>query len=384
MSKSNKLAQKLAILSISLFLASNNVISGSLIYIQHAFGLTRASAEFIVTLSSFATVVFILMAEIIAQKIGMKKTVLLGLSLVSLSGVIPVIFNSYFSILLSRIILGSGLGLFNGHSANYINLLYKDNDERTSLHALRNAAEFIGQILLYTLAGILVQVNFIYTFLVYSTAIFILIFFKVNVEDVRLEKEKAKVYIDSNIFLFIIFAMVMILNVTCMLTRFPFVAELNRGRGVNISFYLNLVPVFGMISALLFTPINLKIREYTLFLGILLYSFANFLIIFCEHSFWGFIGCILLTVFAQSLCMPYIFAEVPRYVRGQSSRLATNLIFIGCNVGGFIAPLFLAGVDNILKTKSLSKGFVGFVLIYLILFSIFFYRNRMNKRNREN
>lgn len=384
MSKSNRLAQKLAILSISLFLASNNVISGSLINIQHAFNLTRANTEFIVTLSSIATVIFILLAEIIAQKIGMKKTVLLGLSLVSLSGVIPVIFNTYPSILLSRIILGSGLGLFNGHSANYINLLYDDNDGRTSLHALRNAAEFIGQILLYTLAGVLVQINFIYTFLVYSTAILIFIIFKINVEDVELEKEKSKVYLDSNIFLFIIFAMVMILNTTCMLTRFPFVAELNRGMGINISFYLNLVPVIGMISALLFTPINLKIRDYTIFLGLSLYTLSNFLIIFCEHSFWGFIGCILLTVFAQSLCMPYIFAEVPRYVRGQSSRLATNLIFIGCNIGGFIAPFFLAGVDNILNTKSLSKGFVGFVVIYLSLFAIFLYRNRMSKRNMTN
>ncbi|MDY3006520.1 MFS transporter [Anaerococcus porci] len=382
MSKSQNIAQKLAILSISLLLASNNAISGSLIYIQHAFNLTRSNTEFIVTLASFSTMIFILLAEYIAQNIGMKKTVLLGLSLVSISGVIPVIFNSYPLILLSRVILGSGLGLFNGHSANYINLLYNDNDERTKLHALRNAAEFIGQIFLYTLAGILVQVNFIYTFLVYSTAIIIFIIFKINVQDVKLEKEKTRVYIDSNIFLFIIFAMIMILNMTCMQTRFPFVASLTRGMGINISFYLNLVPIIGMFSAILFTPINLKLREYTIFLGLFLYTLANILIIGYENSFWGFLSCILLAVFAQSLCMPYIFAEVPRYVRGQSSRLATNLIFIGCNVGVFMAPLFLSWIDKFLNTKSLSKGFIAFVIIHIILIAIFFYRNKMNKRNR--
>lgn len=381
MSKTHNIAQKLAILSISLFLASNNAISGSLIYIQHAFSLSRENTEFIVTIASFTTMIFILLAENIAQKIGIKNTVLLGLAFVSISGVIPLIFNTYLSILVSRIILGSGLGLFNGHAANYINLVYLDNDERTNIHALRNAAEFIGQILLYTLAGFLVQINFIYTFLIYSTAILVLIFFKVNVEDVKIEKEKTKVYIDSNIFLFIIFAMIMILNITCMLTRFPFVASLNKGIDINISFYLNLVPIVGMISALLFTPINLMIRDYTILFGIFFYIISNFLIIEFGKSFWGFLICILICVFAQSLCMPYIFAQVPRYVRGQNSRIATNLIFIGCNIGVFIAPVFLSKVDSILNTRSLSKSFVAFGIIYIILFLIFSYRHKMRKKN---
>lgn len=380
MKKNNNIFQKLAILSISLVLASNNAISGSLIYIQHAFNLTRANTEFVVTIASFTTVLFIFLAEYIAQTIGMKKTVLLGLFLVSLSGIIPVIFNSYPSILVSRIILGSGLGLFNGHSANYINLVYQDNDERTSLHALRNAAEFIGQIILYTLSGILVKINFIYTFLVYSTAILIFIFFKKNVKDVVLQKEKAKVYLDSNIFLFIIFGMVMILNMTCMLTRFPFVASLNKGIDVNVSFYLNLVPIVGMLSAIFFTPINLRIRDKTILLGLSLYLLANLFIFNFEHDFWGFLICILLAVFAQSLCMPYIFAEVPRFVQGHSSRIATNFIFIGCNIGVFIAPLFLNGVDKILNTNSLAKGFIVFAFIYLVFFLIFYRRNKLSRR----
>lgn len=157
MTKIDSILQKLAILSISLMLASNNAISGALVYIQEAFDLTRSSTEFIVSLSSLTTIIFIFLAEYIALLIGMKKTVLLGLSLVSISGLIPVFFKTYPAILLSRIILGSGLGLFNGHSANYINLLYKDDGERTKLHALRNATESIGQILMYTLEVFLLE-----------------------------------------------------------------------------------------------------------------------------------------------------------------------------------------------------------------------------------
>lgn len=374
--KEHSIRQKFAILSISLILTSNSIISGSLVYIQEAFNLTRSEAEFIISLSSLAVMIFIFLAEYLAIFIGIKNTVLLGLLLVGFSGIIPLVFRTYPSIIISRFLLGSGLGLFNGHSANYINLLYHDNNERTKLHGLRNAFEFIGQIILFSLAGILVKVDYIYTFSLYTSAFLIFIFFKINVEDVKIEKEKAKINFDSNIFLFIIFAMIMILNGTAMLMRFPFVASQSRGIDVNVSFYLNFVPIVGMFSAFLFTPINLKLREKTIFFGLGFFILANFLIVNFEKNLLGFLFSILLLTFGQSMCMPYIFAEVPRFVKGHSSRIATNLIFIGCNIGVFLAPFFMKSMDKLINTNSLSKGFGGFVIIYFIFVGIFFRRNK--------
>ena len=374
--KENSLREKIAILSISLILTSNSIISGSLVYIQEAFNLTRNEAEFIITLSSFTVMIFIFLAEYIALWIGLKKTILLGLGLVGISGLIPVIFKTYPGIIISRFILGAGLGMFNGHSANYINLLYHDDKERTKLHGLRNAAEFIGQIILFSLAGILVKINYIYTFLLYTSAFLILVFFKFNVEDVQIKKDEAKINFNSNIFLFIIFAMIVLLNASAMTMRFPFVASLSRGMDVNISFYLNFVPIVGMISAFLFTPINRKLKNKTMFFGLGFFILANFLIINFDKNLIGFLLCILLLTFGQSMCMPYIFAEVPKYVKGHSSRIATNLIFIGCNTGVFIAPIFMKTIDKILNTNSLSKGFIGFVIIYLIIIGIFYRRRK--------
>ena len=374
--KENSLKEKLSILSISLILTSNSIISGSLVYIQQAFNLTRNQAEFIITLSSFTVMIFIFLAEYIALWLGLKKTVLLGLFLVGLSGIFPVIFKTYPAIIMSRIILGAGLGMFNGHSANYINLLYHDNKKRTKLHGLRNAAEFTGQIILFTLAGILVKINYIYTFLLYTSAFLIMIFFKMNVRDVKIKKERTKIDFNSNIFLFIILAMIVLLNATAMTMRFPFVASLSRGMDVNISFYLNFVPIVGMVSAFLFNPINQKLRSKTIFLGLGFYVIANLLIVNFDKNLIGFLLCILLLTFGQSMCMPYIFAEVPRFVKGHSSRIATNLIFIGCNIGVFIAPIFMKNMDKILNTSSLSKGFFGFVIIYLIFIGIFYRRRK--------
>lgn len=374
--KENLLREKIAILSISIILTSNSIIYGSLVYIQKAFDLTRNEAEFIITLSSLGVIVFIFLAEYVALIIGLKNTVMLGLSLVGISGIIPFIFKTYSSIIFSRIFLGAGLGLFNGHSANYINLLYENNEERTKLHALRSAAEFVGQIIFFALAGIVVKIGYIYTFLLYTLAFPILIFFKASVDDVKIGKENSKVNFDSNIFLFIIFAIIIISNATAMVMRFPFVASESRGMDVNTSFYLSFVPVAGMISAILFTPINLKLKSKTIFFGLGFLFLANFLIMGCGKNMIGFLSCILLLTFGQSMCMPYIFAEVPKYVKGHNSRIATNLIFIGCNVGVFLAPFFMKSMDEIINTSSLAKGFVGFLIIYVILIGIFYWRRK--------
>lgn len=71
--KENSIKEKLSILSISLILTSNSIISGSLVYIQQAFNLTRNQAEFIITLSSFTVMIFIFLAEYIALWLGLKK-----------------------------------------------------------------------------------------------------------------------------------------------------------------------------------------------------------------------------------------------------------------------------------------------------------------------
>ncbi|MFO3715246.1 hypothetical protein [Anaerococcus cruorum] len=82
---------------------------------------------------------------------------------------------------------------------------------------------------------------------------------------------------------------------------------------------------------------------------------------------------------SQSLCIPYLFAEVSRFVKGSHARIANNLIFIGCNVGGFLAPFFLKGINNILHTSSLTLAFTAFSAIYAILLILNIYENNKIK-----
>lgn len=142
---------------------------------------------------------------------------------------------------------------------------------------------------------------------------------------------------------------------------------------VNINAYMTLIPIFGMTSGFAFGPINKKLKSKTILMALLVYIISNLII-----GLWGMnmlvymIGMIL-NVFALSMSTPYLFAEASRFARGSQNRIINNLIFIGCNIGGFLSPFFINSIARLWKSESLTQAFTSFCLIYAGLFALYFY-----------
>ena len=373
---------QIAILTIALYVASNSVVSGTLVFMQRDFGISITNAESLITISSIATIVTIFLSEKITQKIGMKKCVLIGLFLVGISSILPIINTTYPSIFISRLIMGAGVGLFNGHSANYINVFY-EGDQAYKLHGIRNSTEFISQMVFLFIAGILIKIHWKYAFLVYFFAFFIMGYFNKIIPEVDIKDrlELGKFTINRQIFFYVFFAAVMIMNVTALSVRFPTIATIQKGIGVDANLYMIILPMSGMIFGFLFGIINRILRQKTILLGLGLYVIVNLILAFFGNDMYIFLLCMVIVAFSQSLCIPYLFAEVSRFVKGSHARIANNLIFIGCNVGGFVAPFFLKGVNNILNTDSLTLAFTAFSLIYAVMLIINTYEYKKSIAN---
>lgn len=373
---------QIAILTIALYVASNSVVSGTLVFMQRDFGISITNAESLITISSIATIVTIFLSEKITQKIGMKKCVLIGLFLVGISSILPIINTTYPSVFISRLIMGAGVGLFNGHSANYINVFY-EGDQAYKLHGIRNSTEFISQMVFLFIAGILIKIHWKYAFLVYFFAFFIMGYFNKIIPEVDIKdrSDLGKFTINRQIFFYVFFAAVMIMNVTALSVRFPTIATIQKGIGVDANLYMIILPMSGMIFGFLFGIINRILRQKTILLGLGLYVIVNLILAFFGNDMYIFLLCMVIVAFSQSLCIPYLFAEVSRFVKGSHARIANNLIFIGCNVGGFVAPFFLKGVNNILNTDSLTLAFTAFSLIYAIMLIINTYEYKKSIAN---
>ena len=375
----NKLKEA-AILSMALITAGNSAISGILVFMQKEFALTREASEFVITLSSIATIISIALSESITRLIGMKKCVQLGTILVFISGIIPIIHTSYQTILLSRIILGLGMGLFNGHSANYISALFT-GEKAVFLHGMRSSMEYIGQMALLLIAGFLIKIKWPLAFLCYTFSIFVFLFFTKYVEDIRPEERKGRFFINKQVIFYIFFAGVMIMNITSLSIRFPTIATLQKGMDANINAYMIIIPLSGMAAGFAFGYINRALGEKTILFALLNYILANMVVAFWGSNMYVFMAAMLISAASGSIAFPYIFAEAMRFARGSQNRIINNLIFIGCNIGGFISPAFLFIVNKIMGTESLTQAFLGFSLIYLFLFLVYFYEYiKVNKR----
>lgn len=364
--------RKAGILSLALFISVNSVISGSLIKLSDDLAIPLTSAEFLVTLASFSTIILILLNEKITRKIGMKRAVQVGLFFVGISGLIPLFFKSYAGVFASRLILGMGVGFYNGHSPNHINAFY-EGDEAANLHGIRNSFEYIGQMILVFIAGIWGAKSWTYAFLTYSLAFLILGFFSQTVEEVDLEESDEKLHINAQMIFYIIFAGIMIMNTTAVSIRFAKVASLSLSPDANLNMYMLILPIAGMISGFLFGYINRKLRSKTLLLGLVIYIITNIGLGSFGENLLVYLAGMALLAFCQSLCTPYILAEVSRFVRGSSARLINNFIFVGVNLGGFFSSLYLNLITKIFSLKSPTSPFLSFIGFYIILFAIFFY-----------
>lgn len=366
--------RKEGILSVSLILAVNAIISGALLFIKDDLGISLASAEFLVSLPSITTIIAILLSEPISQKIGIKKCVNLGLFLVGTSAFLPIFIRTYPSLFISRLMLGFGVGLYNGHAASLINIFYK-GDEAASLHGIRNSCEHIGLMLLLFIAGLIIKISWKYVFLTYTFAFLILIIFNLTVEDVvhpkTLAEEKFKITLQT--IFFMVFAGVILMDTTAVTVRFSTIATANLGANANINMLTMIFPIFGMTTGFFFGKINRRLRSKTILLGLLLYIFKDLTLAIFGQNLYIYMICIALTAISQSLCFPYIFAEVARVTRSSSSRIVNNLIFVGSNIGGFLASSFLSIITLIFNLKSPTTAFMGFSVLYLGFFAVYFY-----------
>ncbi|MDD7304960.1 MAG: MFS transporter [Peptoniphilaceae bacterium] len=365
------LKRKISILSIALILTSTYALSAIVTFMETDFGISRSFSESLISLPSLFILFMTLISEIITRKIGMKACVITGLFFIFVSGLLPVAFKSLYSIIVSRVLLGLGLGFFCSHSANYINLFYRD-DEKEGLQGIRNSMEFTGQILLLLIAGLLIKINWIYSFLIYTLAIFILLLFYKNVEDINFDQPTNKIKINFTVLLFMAISAFCIMNITAMTIRFAPIAERNLGSDTNVSVYLALIPLVGMICGFLYGKVFLIFKENIVLLGLVIYTGANIIISFSQNHFYLYLICTLLVTIAQSMVMPYMFSNASRLVDKSSKRFATNMMFVASNLGASSAFLVINSFSNLIKTKSLSLGFLIFAIFSIFL--IYFFR----------
>lgn len=384
MNNNKSILQKGAILSISLMLTSSQAINGIIPQMKQSLGISQSQSELLGTVPSVTVIIFILLSSYFAKRVGMKKTIILGLLLAGV-GILPAFMANFQIVLISRVILGAGLGLYNSLAVTYISSLYS-GDTRATLLGIRNSMEALGQTILIFLAGLLVNITWTASFLVYAVAFPIAFLFAMKVPEIRNEqndisKNDVKEKMNPIVFVLVLFAILLVMNSIAISVRFASIATEIKGGEFNASNYLALMPILGILAGFIFGPVNKWIGKGTLYLGIIFYIVSNLLIATSNGNMTFLLMGLFLSSITGSWCFPFIFSNLDKVTTKNTINFATSLIFIGCNIGNFIAPIVMELAQLLTGSTHLTAPFYVFAGIFmLVLFVTFFMTKRKTDR----
>lgn len=381
----NNILTKFVVLSISLMLCSAQAINGVIPKMKQSLGISQVQVEMLSTIPAITVIVFIFLSSFIAKKIGLKKTINIGLFLAGVGGMLPMFVSSFKLIFIGRIVLGAGLGLFNSLTVTLINRIYT-GDVEASLLGIRNSMEGIGQSILTFVAGILLNIGWHYSFAVYIFAfplIALFTFFVPDIDNAVEEKSSNKEKMNPMVYLMFMFAILLVCNGISISVRFPSIATEILGENFNSSNYLAIMPIIGILAGFAFGKVYKIFGTVTLYIGLLALALSNILIGFSNGNFTILLIGVLFSGIPSTWCFPFIFITLGKITTKGTQALANSLIFVGCNIGGFLVPFVMEAMQLLSRSDSLAAPFPIYAGILMLIFiSMIICKAIMKKHNK--
>lgn len=398
MKSQDKWITKIAFLGISFMLTSAYAINGALPQMTKSLGVSATEVQALATTPSIVVTVFVLLSSFIAAKLGDKKTIILGMLLVGFAGIVPFFVSSYAAILVSRMVLGAGFGIFNSLAVSMIAVMYQGQTRATML-GWRAAVEQIGQAVLTFVAGLLLNFGWHTTFLVYLLAFPILYLFYVRVPDTtemlaEAEEKQGKAAkkslegpkkISPVVWILTLFAAFLVIDYMAIQLSFPFMAQSLGVNGMVVSTILSFMLVAAMVGGIVYGTIQKLFGRFTLQVGLILMAISNYLVAFSNHNFVMLTIGVLLIGFPMQLISPFIFSQLPNLAPLKKQSFVTSIILIGFNVGVFVEPFiisFLAGImgnhtSNVAAAAYTTIPLLGVILLIIAVITFFTNRKRL-------
>ena len=365
------LAAKFSLLSISILLMSHLAISPVIpslynFYNEQNSNIGLASVESLATIPAMMITIFVLFSNIVIKFLGKKNTVLLGLIIIFIFGLVPVFTSNFKLVLISRLFLGAGIGLFNSLSISLISDFFDDSTRGTMI-GLRTAFLNIGKALTTFISGYLVILGVQYTFLVYALAlpIFILfLFFVPNSENIYNKKVSVKFHKET-IYLTLLTFFIGVSYMGATIKIPTLLIEKYFYHPATATNLLTILAISGIFSGLLFGFLVKRAKNLTLTimlsfmtLGSMIFAFSNNIVLF-------FVGAILIGISFVG-AMSFNFFYISNKLENKFINFSTSIMLVGGNIGVILTPIILTKLPEALYLEKFLTPFYITTLIMLI------------------
>ena len=365
------LTAKFSLLSISILLMSHLAISPVIpslynFYNEQNSNIGLASVESLATIPAMMITIFVLLSNVVIKFLGKKNTVLLGLIIIFIFGLVPVFTSNFKLVLISRLFLGAGIGLFNSLSISLISDFFDDSTRGTMI-GLRTAFLNIGKALTTFISGYLVILGVQYTFLVYALAlpIFILfLFFVPNSENIYNKKVSGKFHKET-IYLTMLTFFIGVSYMGATIKIPTLLIEKYFYHSATVTNLLTVLAISGIFSGLLFGFLVKRAKNLTLTimlsfmtLGSMIFSFSNNIVLFI-------LGAILIGISFVG-AMSFNFFYISNKLENKFINFSTSIMLVGGNIGVILTPIILTKLPEALDLEKFITPFYISTLIMLI------------------
>ncbi|GAB6885162.1 major facilitator transporter [Streptococcus equinus ATCC 33317] len=370
----DRLSFKISLLSISLFLMIAPQISAALPLMYDAFpGASQSGVETLVTVPNFGIMVGLFISPFLIRILGQKSTVLAGLVITLLAGTFPMYATTFTPILISRFLLGAGIGLFNSLAVSLIPQFYDDNEkERATILGFQNVMSSIGAAISSFLVGYLVTISWHAAFVIYFLVIPALILFTLFVP-LKKESRQAvqndstqKQSVNGKVILIAVLMFFIFMFYLPMSYKLPnMIIENGIGTSSTAAMVAGFSTLVGIPIGASFGFFFKKLRDKIFPIGFLLVTLGFFLTAI-SHNLFTLLLSMVISGIGFGFAVPYMYNWLGWAAPQNSVNLATTIVLVMVNVGCFLSPSIMGLLSNFLGTaasNTLLISAIGFAFI---------------------
>ncbi|WP_338214183.1 MFS transporter [Companilactobacillus muriivasis] len=374
---------KIALLSISMLLMAAPNVAAAIPLMSKTFtGQSASAIETISTIPNLGIIVGIFISSILTNFMGQKRTVMLGLLVALIFGITPVFSNNYYIVLISRLLLGFGIGLFNSLAISMISDFY-EGDELSTMMGFQNAVNSLGSSVLSFLVGYLIAFGWHATFWIYAIALPILIVFSTFIPNVKNKtKEKSKVSKHQHVNLSIIlisiltfFIYVFFMVVTVKLA--DLLTYKNIGTAGQAATILGGFTLVSMIVGLFYGMIHKVLKSLILPLGFLVMT-VGFMILTSANTLSAVTSGVMIIGLGFAVIIPYIYTMINVVAPAGSKNLASSIMLIFTNIGVFLSPTLINYLSSFLGNSQPDMNMrvcaFGFAALFVVSTIVLIYQ----------
>lgn len=387
---------KFSLLSVGLLAQIAPAVSAAIPAMSQTLrNVSQSQVELLTSVPNFGLMLLVFFSPIIVRHFGAKATTMAGIILTLVCGIIPIFTDNYPLILISRFLLGCGIGMFNSLGTSLIALFYQ-GQEKTKLIGYSNALAAAGSTVATFSVGLLLQYGWHITYTVYFLSIIPLIFFGLfipripkNLSQINSNEETGneKIKLSPVAIFYSIYAIFMYLAyMTVVFKLATLVIQSGAGNASQASIIISLVNIIQFFSGLLFAKAVQAFKRRTMIFACFIMG-LSFILMSMSHNLFLTAVLDFIAGFVFAWINPFMMNDATNYSNANSQVWTTSMIVVGINLGCFLNPIFNQLIGQIFHNQraefsALSAGVLFLIcLIVDIIFEKTYVSKHPNKRS---